>query len=188
LANLLEDFQTAYEQVSRGEAIHLPPKTTSFKQWAERLGVRAVSRIAARAGLLAGRAAKTGRSLARDYSGERTRWLRRTPYQSHLIRKKPKLYSKFRRLITQINDVLLTLQCKLLQWTGERTLLVEQEGHGREDVFDDVDLSRTIGWFTIFPVVLKLEEASHPSDALKAVKDHCVTSQIGGSAMVCSAI
>jgi len=33
---LLEDFQTAYEQVSRGEAIHLPPKTTSFKQWAER--------------------------------------------------------------------------------------------------------------------------------------------------------
>jgi len=44
--------------------------------------------------------------------------------------------------------------------------------HGREDVFDDVDLSRTIGWFTIFlPVVLELEEASHPSDALKAVKD-----------------
>jgi len=37
--------------------------------------------------------------------------------------------------------------------------LVEQEGHGREDVFDDVDLSRTIGWFTtIFPVVLKLEK------------------------------
>jgi len=35
-----------------------------------------------------------------------------------------------------------------------------------------MDLSRTIGWFTtIFPVVLKLEEASHPSDALKAVKD-----------------
>jgi len=34
---MLEDFQTAYEQVSRGEAIHLPPKTTSFKQWAERL-------------------------------------------------------------------------------------------------------------------------------------------------------
>jgi len=71
----------------------------------------------------------------------------------------------------QINDV-LTAWCKLAEWTGERTLLVDQEGHGREDIFDDVDLSRTIGWFTtIFPLLLELEKASHPSDALKAVKD-----------------
>jgi aryl carrier-like protein len=34
---LLEDLQTAYEQLSRGEAIALPSKTTSFKHWAERL-------------------------------------------------------------------------------------------------------------------------------------------------------
>ncbi|MHC5777988.1 amino acid adenylation domain-containing protein, partial [Nostoc sp.] len=39
---LIEDFQTAYEQLSRGEAIHLPPKTTSFKQWAIRLSEYAV--------------------------------------------------------------------------------------------------------------------------------------------------
>jgi len=62
-----------------------------------------------------------------------------------------------------------------------------KKGHGR-DVFDDVDLSRTIGWFTtIFPVVLKLEGASHPSDALKAVKDQRNIPN-RGSAMVCSAI
>jgi len=74
--------------------------------------------------------------------------------------------------------------CKLLQSGQERTLLVE-EGHGREDV-SMIDLSRTIGWFTtIFPVVLELEEASHPSDALKAVKDQL---QHPKSAMVCSAI
>jgi len=71
------------------------------------------------------------------------------------------------------------------EWTGERTLLVDQEGHGREDIFDDVDLSRTIGWFTtIFPLLLELEKASHPSDALKAVKDQLRNIQIGGSAMV----
>src|SRR5262249_10978106 len=34
---LLEDFQTAYQQLSRGEAIRLPSKTTSFKQWAQQL-------------------------------------------------------------------------------------------------------------------------------------------------------
>src|SRR5262249_9772694 len=32
---LLEDLQMAYRQASRGEAIKLAPKTTSFKQWAE---------------------------------------------------------------------------------------------------------------------------------------------------------
>ena len=34
---LLEDLHTAYQQLSRGKAIKLPPKTTSFKTWAERL-------------------------------------------------------------------------------------------------------------------------------------------------------
>jgi non-ribosomal peptide synthetase component F/aryl carrier-like protein len=34
---LLEDLQIAYQQLSQGKAIQLPPKTTSFKHWAERL-------------------------------------------------------------------------------------------------------------------------------------------------------
>src|ERR687896_1563261 len=34
---LLEDFQRAYQQLRRGQAIELPPKTTAFKAWAERL-------------------------------------------------------------------------------------------------------------------------------------------------------
>jgi non-ribosomal peptide synthase protein (TIGR01720 family) len=58
------------------------------------------------------------------------------------------------------------------QWTGERSLLVDLEGHGREDLFEDVDLSRTVGWFTtLFPVHLKLEEVDHPGEVLKLVKE-----------------
>ena len=34
---LLEDLQTAYRQLSRREQVELPPKTTSFKRWAEAL-------------------------------------------------------------------------------------------------------------------------------------------------------
>ncbi|NEP57978.1 MAG: non-ribosomal peptide synthetase, partial [Symploca sp. SIO2G7] len=45
-------------------------------------------------------------------------------------------------------------------------------GHGREEISDDVDLSRTVGWFTtVFPVLLNLREASNPGDALKIVKE-----------------
>src|SRR5712691_3291867 len=34
---LLEDFAMAYEQLTRGETVGLPQKTTSYKQWSERL-------------------------------------------------------------------------------------------------------------------------------------------------------
>ena len=58
------------------------------------------------------------------------------------------------------------------QWTGERKLLIDLEGHGREDIFDDVDLSLTLGWFTtIFPTVLDISEARHLEQALQSIKE-----------------
>jgi len=95
-----------------------------------------------RAGLLAGRAAKTGRSLARrlfwgEHGGAANTVsvsLNQKETQA-LLQQVPKAYN------TQINDVLLTALQAFAEWTGE-TLLVDQEGHGRED---DVDLSRTTG-------------------------------------------
>ena len=46
------------------------------------------------------------------------------------------------------------------------------EGHGREDIFDTVNLSRTVGWFTtIFPVLLEIPTSSQPGEALHAVKE-----------------
>ena len=38
---LLEDFSIAYEAIRRGEPVALPPRTTSFKRWAERLAAHA---------------------------------------------------------------------------------------------------------------------------------------------------
>ncbi|MFP2934054.1 condensation domain-containing protein, partial [Pyxidicoccus sp. 3LG] len=56
-------------------------------------------------------------------------------------------------------------------WTGHSALAVSLEGHGREDLFDDVDLSRTVGWFTsLFPVVLTVEPGDHPGDTLASVR------------------
>ena len=54
---------------------------------------------------------------------------------------------------TQINDVLLTALARAWnKWSGSPVLFTNLEGHGREHLFDDVDLSRTVGWFTsIFP-------------------------------------
>src|SRR4029079_11306796 len=75
---------------------------------------------------------------------------------------------------TQINDVLLTALAQALRSvTGSSQFMVDLEGHGREAIFDDVDVSRTVGWFTtLFPVWLELEtEAAGPGAALRAIKE-----------------
>ena len=77
---------------------------------------------------------------------------------------------------TQINDVLLAALSRVLaDWTGRDRVLIDLEGHGREDLFDDVDLSRTVGWFTsMFPVSLDLPPRDRDRGwgaALKAVKE-----------------
>ena len=175
---LLEDLQTAYGQLSRGEAINLPPKTTSFKHWAERLKEHAHSPnlrqelaywlVEAQKPVSPlpvdypeGRASNTEasvRTVAVSLSAEETQVL---------LREVPRVYR------TQVNDILLTALAQAFsQWTGSRSLLVSLEGHGREEIFDDVDLTRTVGWFTsIFPVRLDLAETSGPGEALKSIKE-----------------
>ena len=81
-----------------------------------------------------------------------------------------------------INDVLLTgLVLAVADWCRRRgrgagqashAVLLDLEGHGREEIFADVDLSRTVGWFTsLFPVrldpgALDLDEALAGGPAL----------------------
>jgi non-ribosomal peptide synthase protein (TIGR01720 family) len=62
----------------------------------------------------------------------------------------------------RVNDVLLTgLALAVAEWRRERgtcdetAVLIDLEGHGREEVVPGVDLSRTAGWFTsLYPVRL----------------------------------
>jgi non-ribosomal peptide synthase protein (TIGR01720 family) len=71
----------------------------------------------------------------------------------------------------QIGEVLLAgLARGLASWTGSRSLVIDLEGHGREDLFEDVDLSRTVGWLTCFYPLLLEVEAAEPEDFLVAVK------------------
>ncbi|MFE2448589.1 condensation domain-containing protein, partial [Streptomyces sp. NPDC059426] len=62
-----------------------------------------------------------------------------------------------------VNDVLLTaLGLAVADWRRRRGhaeatgVLVDLEGHGREDIVEGADLSRTVGWFTsLYPVRLE---------------------------------
>jgi non-ribosomal peptide synthase protein (TIGR01720 family) len=172
---LLEDLQTSYQQLHAGRAIELPPKTTSFKHWAERLAKYAASATlqAARDYWLAPLPAEVA-SLPVDYPGGKNSVasalsvaVRLSAEETRvLLQEIPTAYT------TEINDALLmALVRAFANWTAMPALLVDLEGHGREALFEDIDLSRTVGWFTsIFPVRL-IAEQGQPSRALKAIKE-----------------
>ncbi|MTJ18481.1 MULTISPECIES: non-ribosomal peptide synthetase [unclassified Dolichospermum] len=174
---LLEDLATAYQQISRNEVIKLPPKTTSWQYWSDRLTEYAQIKAIKELDYWLNQSSIPVTALPVDYpSDQENNTVASTASVSlalneeqtrALLQDVPSAYN------TQINDVLLTaLVQSFAQWTGESSLLIDLEGHGREDLFEDVDLSRTVGWFTtLFPVRLQLQEIDHPGNALKFVKE-----------------
>jgi amino acid adenylation domain-containing protein/non-ribosomal peptide synthase protein (TIGR01720 family) len=173
---LLEDMETAYRQAAKGNEIELPPKTTAFKTWAERLTEYARTdepRLELEYWLAM--AAREADHLPTDFSAgdnvvgsERSVLIALTPEEtSAVLQDVPHAYR------TRVNEVLLTALAQAVElWSGSRLLLVDIEGHGREDLFEDVDLSRTVGWFTtVFPVALELPRAADPGEALRAIKE-----------------
>jgi amino acid adenylation domain-containing protein/non-ribosomal peptide synthase protein (TIGR01720 family) len=171
---LLDDLEAAYGAARRGAAVELPPKTSSFKRWAERLQARVAAPATLREA--AYWLARTPRrpALPRDRAGANLvgslRWADESLSAAEtreLLHEVPAAYR------TTIDDALLAaLAQALTAWTGGEDVLVDLEGHGRELEADgDLDLSRTVGWFTaIFPVCLRPGDGG-PSAALRAVKE-----------------
>ncbi|MBW4490245.1 MAG: amino acid adenylation domain-containing protein [Trichocoleus desertorum ATA4-8-CV12] len=159
---LLEDFQTAYAQLQRQQPIQLPAKTTSFQQWGEALQTYARSQTLQQEQAFwlnqAQQAQQDDLSLpVDDPSGEntvgrsQTVTVTLTPDETQtLLRDLPTKHQ------VQIQEVLLTaLTQTLTNWTGQSALWLDLEGHGREELFEELSLSRTVGWFTaIFPRLL----------------------------------
>jgi amino acid adenylation domain-containing protein/non-ribosomal peptide synthase protein (TIGR01720 family) len=173
---LLEDLQTAYQQLSRGEAVKLPAKTTSFKRWAELLSEYAESEsVGQELSYWSGEGGRRVKELPVDYEGGSNSnasagsvTVRLSEEETRiLLQEVPEVYH------TEINDVLLTALVQAYgKWSGERMLLVDLEGHGREELGEEVDVSRTVGWFTtMYPVRLEIKAGSNVGVALKEIKE-----------------
>ncbi|NCS14754.1 MAG: amino acid adenylation domain-containing protein, partial [Microcystis aeruginosa G13-12] len=184
---LLEDLQTAYQLLNQGQTLQLPAKTTSFKDWSQRLTKLAQSEeLKSELSYWLNNSNSSIPSLPVDYpegvntiasASQIVVSLNATETQA-LLQDVPQAYK------TQINDVLLTaLVLVLAKWTNSKSVLFNLEGHGREDIINGVDLgvdlSRTVGWFTtIFPVIIHLDSLDNFSQIpdnlgqiLKAVKE-----------------
>ncbi|MEO0843658.1 MAG: condensation domain-containing protein, partial [Cyanobacteria bacterium J06643_5] len=170
---LLSDLQAAYEQLSQGKIIQLPLKTTSFKQWSEHLQTYAKSDEISNFSphISSSKSEKLRKSFSNTIAtSEQIEIVLSSEYTQALLKEVPTAYN------TQINDILLTaLVQTFAQQTGKTSLLIDLEGHGRSELFENLNLSRTVGWFTnIVPVNLDLTELSdinNPGEAIKYIKE-----------------
>ncbi|ELO0960158.1 non-ribosomal peptide synthase/polyketide synthase [Pseudomonas aeruginosa] len=171
---LFEDLQTAYRQLLAGQAVELPAKTSAFRDWAERLRAFAGDggldgELAYWQGQLQGTSSdlpcldplgdqsnRHARSVSCGLDAEATR---------QLLQEAPAAYR------TQVNDLLLTALARVIcRWTGQVDALIQLEGHGREELFAEIDLTRTVGWFTsLFP--LRLTPAEGIAASIKGIKE-----------------
>jgi non-ribosomal peptide synthase protein (TIGR01720 family) len=173
---LMEDFQLAYKQLSQTGSVQLPAKTSSFQQWAKTLEHYAESEeIKAELPFWILQSKKAVPKIRPDFpDGQNLKKFVRhvsvTLSQGEtkdLLQTLPTVYH------TQINEILLTALAKSYErWSGYRSLRIDLEGHGREEIGKGIDVSRTIGWFTsIYPVHLDLQNAVTPGEAIKTIKE-----------------
>ncbi len=166
---LLEDLASAYDQYVESGKIVLPPKTHSFKRWAE-----AVHGFARKGGAsdeldfwrkveAFGSSNRAGAlRLPRDFDSEEN------TYGHQAVETVRMSGEDTEALLTEVNhayntntgDILLTALARAIRsWCGRSRMLVTLESHGREPLFEDIDVSRTVGWFTsVFPFLLELPE------------------------------
>ncbi|UHA73547.1 non-ribosomal peptide synthase/polyketide synthase [Paenibacillus sp. 481] len=190
---LLEDLADGYEQALRGKDIRLPLKTDAYQLWAEQLTKYAHSPAMEQEQAYWQRIAqletkplpkdKLSELSAAEFTGGadqdsvNTASLQRDSesvvVQCSKEETEQLLKQVHRAYNTEMDDILLTaLGLAVQQWSGHERILVHLEGHGRESILPNVDITRTIGWFTsLYPVILEMERDNSLSYQIKKTKE-----------------
>lgn len=172
---LFEDLATTYGQLSNGQEVKLPPKTTSFKEWAHKLALYAeTEEFASEADYWLSGACEPSRALPVDHrAGDNTVASARTVSVSLNTEETRALLQDVSLAHgAQVNEMLLAALARAcLSWTTESILLLDVDGHGREDIIEGVDLSRTVGWFSsLFPLLLECGPGGDMETFLQSIK------------------
>ncbi|MCM3337215.1 amino acid adenylation domain-containing protein [Paenibacillus sp. MER TA 81-3] len=171
---MLEDLDRLLQAVMTGASLPLPAKTNSVQAWAE--AIEAYSHERAREHLEYWQSVveEAEDSLNADFPSADDRHA----VCGTLVRELP--VEETRKLLgdanaafhTQTSDLLVTaLAMAVISFTGKEKVTFELEGHGREELFENIDVSRTVGWFTsMYPVNLRLS-GTEPADIIKSIKE-----------------
>ena len=173
---LLADLEEAYAKLRAGEPVTLAPKTSSFKQWGEALAEYAKSdALAAEKDYWLAQARidvpdlpvdKTAPGACTVSTSRGVSFGLNEADTQALLQKCHGAYH------TTINELLLAgLFLGMREWTGASALSLLLEGHGREALFDHLDTTQTLGWFTaVYPLALTCGN-DRPGEVIKAIKE-----------------
>ncbi len=173
---LFEDIAAGYEQVTQGQVLTFPQKTDAFRDWGD-----ALSRYSESPAIEIHQAywkdlerqkleqlpkdEAVESLLLRDSEVVTAQWT--VEETDQLLRKAHRAYQ------TETNDLLLTaLGMAVSKWSGIGKIAVNLEGHGREPIIPNIDITRTVGWFTSqYPVILDLGDDPEVAALIKSVKE-----------------
>ncbi len=162
---LVRDLEAILNQALDGhEKIVLPQKSTSYKTWANALAEHAQSPLINKElSFWLQQTNNADGSVPRDLEGDNI-VSSLTTVKRHFSREHTYIlfHDVLNRYRCQVNNILLTVVgMALSKWSGNADLFIDVDGHGREEIIDDLNLTRTIGWFTsIYPLKLEIDPTS----------------------------
>ncbi|GCE09114.1 hypothetical protein KDAU_64430 [Dictyobacter aurantiacus] len=161
---IVNDLLDAYQQLDLADTVVFPPKVTSFRQWVERLHTYAQSDKAARElGFWVEQSERYIVPLPRDHH-DKPNLAGTTVFVDRelTVEETTQILQEFSNKMSIRADAILLAAVMLVleAWTGQRTMRFNLTTHGRVPLFDDMDISRTIGFFVAtFPIVLDIGES-----------------------------
>ncbi|MEM9820490.1 MAG: amino acid adenylation domain-containing protein, partial [Bacteroidota bacterium] len=175
---LTQDLNTCLQQLAKGQSIELGQKGSSYRQWSAAMQRWGLSAAVQSQSAYWKRTAQQKQVLPTDKKQKDKVALRvadsirETVYlnkkqSTALLRKVHHAYQ------TNINDLLLAaLAQSIQQWSGQNKITIGLEGHGREALFEQLDISQTMGWFTnLYPQLIQLETQLDLGQTIKSVKE-----------------
>ncbi|GKX31187.1 hypothetical protein SH1V18_36670 [Vallitalea longa] len=170
---ILSDFLSILDQLNKNESSNLPMKTHSFKEWAIHLHEYSKG----------------------DFKDELNYWKKifnedfcftlDYDIQEDYLQKTSRLYSELNKnevkeLITKAKEIynlefkevlIIALVLAIRTMTNKDNIVIEMESHGREDIMESLDVSRTVGWFTtMFPSYFRTDKNDLDSN-IKSLKE-----------------
>jgi len=158
----LDDLDAAYRQLEAGKPVAMSRKTTSASQWAQRLAERALPGGMPQQELdyWLAQAPHNPPRFPMDHDLGPNSWVAAKFQPAEFDEEETRILLQQvpRFLGVQIDAVLVAAVLSAFEsWVGTRSLPIFLLGHGREALYDDMDLTRTVGWFnTIYPVLLDM--------------------------------
>lgn len=174
---LMQDFMTAYQQLSQGQPVKLPAKTSSVKYWSECLVEYAQSpAIQQELNHWQTNPDETLPGIPPADVPDPSFVFESTFVVSGMLpaaETRVLLQEVLKTYNMQLIEVMLATMAEAIgQTKGDRSLYVDILRHGRDIPLENIDLSRTIGWFVIhYPLLLRLENVGSLVDALPQVRE-----------------